>query len=37
VVNSAGYYAQAGEWAPVVMFGVLGAVTVAAAIRLARR
>jgi hypothetical protein len=34
VVNSAGYYAQTDDWAPVVVFGVLLLATVAAFVRL---
>ncbi len=32
-VNSAGYYAQAGEWVPVGMFGVVAVSTVLALVR----
>ncbi len=32
-VNSAGYYAQSGEWAPVVLFGVVATSTLLAAVR----
>lgn len=37
IVNSAGYYAEAGDGAAVGLFAALGAVTAAAAIGLARR
>lgn len=37
VVNSAGYYAEAGDWAPVVMFGLLAAATVTLGVRLLRQ
>jgi peptidoglycan/LPS O-acetylase OafA/YrhL len=35
-VNSAGYYAEQGDWAMVAMFGLLGVVTALAAVRLLR-
>ena len=36
-VNSPGYYADLGEWAPVVMFGALAAVTAGLFVRLILR
>jgi Kef-type K+ transport system membrane component KefB len=36
VVNSSGYYAETGDWAPVGMFGVILVATVAAFVRLLR-
>jgi hypothetical protein len=35
-INSAGYYAEAGEWPPVVMFALLTAATVLVCLRLAQ-
>jgi hypothetical protein len=35
-VNSAGYYAESGDWAMVVMFAVVATATVAAVLRLFR-
>jgi hypothetical protein len=35
-INSAGYYAEAGDWAPVGLFGLLLVLTVLAGVRLAR-
>jgi peptidoglycan/LPS O-acetylase OafA/YrhL len=35
-INSAGYYAEAGDGAPVVLFGLLLVLTVLAALRIAR-
>jgi hypothetical protein len=37
VVNSAGYYAESGDWAPVVMFGLLAVATVTLGARLLRQ
>jgi peptidoglycan/LPS O-acetylase OafA/YrhL len=36
IVNSAGYYAEQGDWAMVAMFGLLGAVTALVSLRLLR-